>query len=142
LGATAFLLAPAMNAWTVQPRTDTLYTNPAFQRLCDAVRERTGKDELIVFWNPRVLALATDRRSSAYPGDLDAYANSSPDGVARYLERVKPQFIILDGEKPESKGELSTVIERTPQRFDTVYRNERFRLMRYTNGTINQVISK
>ncbi len=71
--AAALLFAPAANAVLVRPDpNDTLMTAPAFDQLCSVIRSQSDKKALVIFWNPRVLALSTAR-----PGYLLSHFSNS-----------------------------------------------------------------
>ena len=129
------LLAPMLGLAAIRPNTDTLITDPSFKELAEYVRANAAPHDLIVFWNARVLALASDRPSSAYPSASPIYRDSSPDKVLSYLDRIHPAYVVLDGGFPQDERYLAEAIVKAPARFDTVYQNARFRLMRYQPGT-------
>jgi hypothetical protein len=53
------------------------------------------------------------------------------DAVLRYLDRVRPAYVVLDGGCASDDRRLAEATEMAPERFPIVYRNERFRVMRY-----------
>jgi hypothetical protein len=125
------LVAPMLSLAAIRPNPDTLITDPSFNELAGYVRTHAASNDLIVFWNARVLALAADRPSSAYPSASVIYRDSSPEKVLSYLDRVRPAYVVLDGGFPQDEEYLAEAIAKAPARFDTVYQNARFRLMRY-----------
>jgi hypothetical protein len=125
------LVTPLLSVAAIRPNSDTLYTDPNFQHLAGYVRTNTAPRDLIVFWNARVLGLAADRLSSAYPSASPIYEASSPEKVLRYLDRVRPAYVVLDGGLPQDERYLAEAIAIAPGNFSTVYQNARFRLMRY-----------
>jgi hypothetical protein len=128
------LVAPVLSLAAIRPDPNTLFTDPSFKQLAGYVRVNAGPRDLIVFWNARVLALAADRPSSAYPSASMIYRDSSPEKVLSYLDRVRPVYVALDGGFPQDEQYLAEAIAKAPARFDTVYQNARFRLMRYQPG--------
>jgi Dolichyl-phosphate-mannose-protein mannosyltransferase len=125
------LVALVLSLAAVRPNPDTLITEPSFERLAGYLRANAAMHDLTVFWNARVLALAADRPSSAYPSASPIYQNSSPDKVLSYLNRIRPGYVVLDGGFPQDEQYLAEAVAKAPARFDTVYQNARFRLMRY-----------
>ena len=125
------LVAPLLSVAAIRPDPDTLYTDPDFQQLAGYVRTNTAPRDLLVFWNARVLGLAADRPSSAYPSASVIYQDSSPQKVLRYLDRVRPAYVVLDGGFPQDERYLAEAIAIAPGNFSTIYQNARFRLMRY-----------
>ncbi|MGA7241504.1 MAG: glycosyltransferase family 39 protein [Bryobacteraceae bacterium] len=132
------LAAPLLSVAAIRPNPDTLITDPNFTQLVGYVRANAAPRDLIVFWNARVLGLAADRPSSAYPSASPIYEDSSPEKVLRYLDRVRPSYVVLDGGFPQDERYLAEAIAMAPARFNTVYQNARFRLMQYqANASAN-----
>jgi Dolichyl-phosphate-mannose-protein mannosyltransferase len=125
------LVGPVLSSAAIRPNPDTLYTDPDFQQLAGYIKTNTAPRDLIVFWNARVLGLAASRPSSAYPSASPIYQDSSPEKVLRYLDRVRPAYIVLDGGFPQDERYLVEATAAAPGNFSTVYQNARFRLMRY-----------
>lgn len=125
------LVAPVLSLAAVRPDPDTLFTDPSFKKLAGYIQANAAPQDLIVFWNARVLALAADRPSSVYPSAPPIYQDSSPEKVLRYLDRVRPAYVVLDGGFLQDERYLAEAIAKEPARFDAVYQNARFRLMRY-----------
>jgi hypothetical protein len=125
------LVAPLLSVAAIRPNPDTLYTDPDFLQLAGYVRAYAAPHDLVVFWNARVLGLAADRPSSPYPSASPIYRDSSPEKVLRYLDRVHPAYVVLDGGFPQDERYLAQAIAMAPARFSTVFQDGRFRLMRY-----------
>ena len=120
--AAVLLIAPACNLLRIRTfNQDTLIATPAFNQLCRQVSERTGAHDYVLFWSPRVLALYTGRSSSPYP-------LSDPQQVQRFLDRVQPNYIVLDKYWEGDQKYLIPVIDPQPQRYKTVFENEQFKL--------------
>jgi len=123
LGVVALLLAPAINLARIRTfNQETLIARPTFDHLCQQIGARTGAHEYLLFWNPRVLALYTNRPSSTYP-------LSNPLQVQRFLNRIQPNYIVYEKDWKEDRKFLAPVIEAQPQRYVTVYENAQFKLM-------------
>jgi hypothetical protein len=133
-GVAVLLVAPTINAVAIRHQPDTLITEPSFQSLSEYMRLHTGERELTVFWNARVLALASDRPVSSYPRVLRDNSDVTAEAVLRYLDRVRPSYVVLDDGFPADERRLAEAIALAPARFPTIYYNERFRLMRYVTG--------
>jgi hypothetical protein len=124
--AVALLFPAAANAFLMRPDPkDTLVMAPAFEQLCTVVRNQTEKNALLIFWNPRVLALSTARSASGWP------AEGKQDEITRYLGRLHPQYVITDTNDPDDRRFLIPYLSSaSPAGARTVYENSRFRLVR------------
>ena len=123
--AALLLFAPAANAALLRPdASDTLVTAPNYEALCAAVRRQAAPHALVIFWNPRVLALSTGRFASGWP------AEGQPGRMVRYLRRVRPDYIVADKSRPDDRRFLIPVLTAGPLRLATVYENDQFTLMR------------
>ncbi len=122
------LFAPAANAFLDRPDpNDTLVNAPRYEQLCAAVRAQTPQNALLIFWNPRVLALSTARSASGWP------AEGKPEDMLHYLRRVRPDYIIADKNRPDDRRFLMPVLAGDASALAVVYENDRFRLLRVTN---------
>jgi len=122
--ATLFLLAPAANAFLMHPDSkDTLVTATPYEELCAAIRRQTDPHALVIFWNPRVLALSTSRQASGWPAEGDSAE------MIHYLQRVHPNFIVADKKRLDDQRFLLPVLAASPLQLNTVYENDRFRLV-------------
>ena len=130
-GVAAVLAVPAINAVTLKPDPDSLITAPAFQDLSAYLRAHAAGSELTVFWNARVLALASDRPSSSYPRVAADGSEPTAESVLRYLDRVRPAYVVLDDGFASDERHLAEAIAMAPARFPIIHQNERFHLMRY-----------
>ena len=127
--AALVLLAPAVNAVSLHfDPNDTLVTAANYERLCGAVLDQTASDSLVIFWNPRVLALSTGRHASGWP------AAGPPQRMADYLRRVVPDYIVADKSRLEDRQYLIPVLAAAPLRMTTVYENGQFILVRVLEG--------
>ena len=118
----ALLLAPALNLAGIRSfRYDTLVETPAFQQLCDQMSTKTGPHDYVLFWSPRVLALYTDRPASAYP-------LVAPEDLQRYVDRVRPNYIVIDKQWDQDQQFLAPMTEARPQLYAPVFENDRFRV--------------
>jgi hypothetical protein len=121
-GAAALLVAPAINLARIGSiNQDSLIATPAFDQLCQQIGARTGAHDYVLFWNPRVLALYTGRPSSPYPP-------AGPPRVQRFMDRVQPNYIVLDKDWEEDRKYLAPVIDSQPERYRTIFENAQFKL--------------
>ncbi len=133
-GAIALILAPALSSAAVRPDYTTTYNDANFTSLAEAVRSHAAPQDLTIYWNARLLALAADRRASSYPsGNIaqQTWEPSSTDTVLRFLDRVRPAYVVWDGDFANDERFLAEAMARYPGRFDLVYQNPRFKLVRY-----------
>jgi hypothetical protein len=123
--AALLLFAPAANAILIRPDPhDTLVTAPTYEELCAVVRRQAAPDALVIFWNPRVFALSTGRRSSGWP------AEGTPERMIQYLRRVLPDYIVADKSRADDRRYLIPALETAPLQLVTVYENDQLMLMR------------
>jgi hypothetical protein len=138
VGAAALLLfAPAANAVLLRPDpNDTLVTAPNYEELCAVVRRQTAPDALVLFWNPRVFALSTERHSSGWP------AQGPPERMIQYLRRVLPDYIVADKGRPDDRRFLIPLLAAPQLPLATVYQNGRFILVRLLDDRNEKALSK
>ena len=138
VGAAALLLfAPAANAVLLRPDpNDTLVTAPNYEELCAVARRQTAPDALVLFWNPRVFALSTERHSSGWP------AQGPPERMIQYLRRVLPDYIVADKGRPDDRRFLIPLLAAPQLPLATVYQNGRFILVRLLDDRNEKALSK
>jgi len=105
---------------------------PTFLEASDFIRRNVDRDALVVSWNPRVLALYTDRRSVWYPETADDM------GFERYLETIRAQYVLVYLMGERDKRWLAPHVTRQRSRFAEIFRNSDFALYRYHSETANQ----
>ena len=128
VAAAALLLPAAINlAYLPSIEQDTFVARPAFEQLCKEIQKEVGPHEYILFWNPRVLALYTNRAASAYP------LADAPE-VERYLNRIRPNYVVLDKHWDDDHHYLAPVVESQPQQYVAVFENERYKLERISDA--------
>jgi hypothetical protein len=94
-----------------------------FTTTCSFIRAHLDRDALIVFWNPRVLALYTDTRSAWYPKTSDVEFD-------RYLERVAADYVLVDLANEDDRQWLGPHVAHDPARFVPIFSNADFVLYR------------
>lgn len=87
------------------------------------IRNNTDKSDVLIFGNPRVVALFTDRRAATY----DPAANSDED-LWRFPEEIGADYLIVSSFMPDDKRRLQPFVERHADRFRSVYSNRDFRV--------------
>ena len=92
-----------------------------FTATSEFIRRNLQPDALIVSWNPRVLALYTDRRSVWYP-------ETNAAELDRYLDRIAADYVLVYLAGEEDMRWLAPLIVREPERFTPVFRNVDFAL--------------
>lgn len=100
---------------------------PSFQEMCQFVVHDTPVHSRFIFWNPRVLALYTNRGAAWYIRTED------PERFLRFLKRMQASYVILYGPDRESGNWLRPLIARAPERFEQVFRNADFQVYRVTD---------
>ena len=114
---------------------------PETLEVYDWVSDNTHPDDVIVFSKWRSMTLATGRPSLAYPqpyrhGDLE------DEEIRAHFERMAPVAFVLKHTPPtpsnlfrmlshSDRGFLDGYVERHPEDFDEVLRNDEFCVLRY-----------
>ena len=125
--AAALLVAPAFNLVRIQSfHYDSLVETPDFRELCEQLRAKTGTHDYVMFWNPRVLALYTDRPASAYP-------KVPQEDLQHYVDRIQPNYIVIDRQWDEDRQYLSPMMDALPGKYVSVFENERFKIEQVVN---------
>ncbi|HEY1182613.1 MAG TPA: hypothetical protein VGE89_00415, partial [Bryobacteraceae bacterium] len=99
-------------------------------------RRQTAPDALVLFWNPRVFALSTERHSSGWP------AQGPPERMIQYLRRVLPDYIVADKGRPDDRRFLIPLLAAPQLPLATVYQNGRFILVRLLDDRNEKALSK
>lgn len=85
------------------------------------LRDNTGGDDVLVFRNPRVVALFTDRRAGTY----DPAARDDTE-LWRFPEEIGADYLIVSSFIPDDKRCLQPFVARHQDRFREVYSNQDF----------------
>lgn len=97
---------------------------PTFRSLCDYLDRETDREDLIVSWNPRVLALYTGRRAAWYP------ERSTPDELEAYLRSVHARYVLIYSGNPGDDVLRSFLKSRPAGEFVAAFVNPDFALYR------------
>jgi len=93
----------------------------------DFIGQHTIKDSIIIFRKPRVLALFTGRKSSAY------HVTEEPDRLWRYIRKIGATHIVVKHrgkDFPNDVKTLSKLVEQYREALDLAFENEEFRVYR------------
>jgi len=112
----------------VFPRPLSDMEKPSTRELFAYVKAKTPKDDSIVFFKPRVLALYTDRRSVviAVPG-------IGVDPIERMKQFSVDWVIARKFYDNEYQPELRDLVEQKPDQFFLVYENDDFQMYHFVN---------
>jgi hypothetical protein len=97
---------------------------PTFTDLRLYLANHLDSHDLLVSWNPRVLALYTGLRSAWYPETADDAA------LDAYFRRTGASYLLLYSGSPDDLTFLAPHVAREPKLFAPVYRNPNFVLYR------------
>lgn len=95
-----------------------------FNQLCQAVREDTQANDVLIYFRARALSLYTQRPASTYDyhgteQELDLYAHT-----------IHATHLVTTNAFNDDAGFLTRYVERSPSRFDLIYQNADFALYR------------
>jgi len=99
-----------------------------FLETCRYIRAKVDASALVISWNPRVLALYTDRNSAWYPH------TESDAEFANYLARVHATYVLLYAQGEKDKQWLAPHVKRQPQQFELIFENADFQFYRVRNS--------
>lgn len=95
-----------------------------FQEVAGYIRTHAGPGDVVISWNPRVVALYTGRPSAYYPNPAD------PERIGRYLIDLHAKWVLTFSRSDTDRKWLSPFVTGDAQRFDAVLRNSDFVLYR------------
>lgn len=93
---------------------------PTFVALCDFLKSGTSRGDVLVSWNPRVLALYTGRRSALYP------QTAKDEEFARKLSEIGATRLIFYRRYEGDRLWLSPFLNRHAGEIRVVYENADF----------------
>jgi 4-amino-4-deoxy-L-arabinose transferase-like glycosyltransferase len=99
-------------------------TMPESVALFDYVRTQTGPSDVFLFQKPRALALYTGKRASGHA------PSATDEQLWAYVREARITHVILCRHMPESAQVLEPWLDRHPERWQPVYRNDQFDVFR------------
>jgi 4-amino-4-deoxy-L-arabinose transferase-like glycosyltransferase len=125
----AFVLLISVPFVTAYHRTDfgLIRENtglPEFNELCQAVRERTTRQDVLIYFRARALALYTSRTASAYND------HGTDDELWQYARNVHATHLITTNAFDEDHGFLARYAETHSSNLELAYQNANFKLYR------------
>jgi len=97
---------------------------PAFLELAAYLQKQVNPDQLVISWNPRVIALYTNRRSAWYPETSDQAVFDA------YLSRTGAAYVLVHSTGEEDQRWLEPHVAKHPDRFTEIFHNADFMLYR------------
>ncbi|HKV61590.1 MAG TPA: hypothetical protein VJO16_06740, partial [Candidatus Acidoferrum sp.] len=97
---------------------------PEFNQLCQAVRERTTSQDILIYFRARALALYTSRTASAYN-----YQGTDQE-LWQYARNVHATYLITTNAFDEDHGFLAHYAETHSSSLELAYQNANFKLYR------------
>lgn len=97
---------------------------PEFNQLCQAVRERTTPQDVLIYFRARALALYTSRTASAYN------YQGTDDELWQYARNVHATYLITTNAFDEDHGFLDHYAETHSSALELAYHNANFKLYR------------
>jgi hypothetical protein len=98
---------------------------PTFLETAAFLRRATEPGSVIVSWNPRVVALYTDRRSMWYRRTRDAAL------FERILDRNGARYVVIYRNNADDTQWLAPMVEANPERYSKVFENAEFQVYEY-----------
>ena len=102
---------------------------PEFNQLCQAVRDKTGPEDPIIYIRARALSLYTGR-----PASVPNY-RGSPEELWQWAENIHAKYLLTTNAFNDDQGFLDRFLANNARRFDLVYENANFRLYRIRSFT-------
>jgi hypothetical protein len=97
---------------------------PEFKQLCQQVRERTGPEDVLIYYRARALSLYTKRKASAYN------ARGTDRELWQYSQEISATYVITSNAFHEDAGFLDRYVQNHSSSFDLIYKNAAFRMYR------------
>ncbi len=94
--------------------------NPNFRAVCDYIRQDTPRNAVLIYAQPRMLALLTERSSSAY------HQPSDDTELWEYFREISATHIIATSWIPADQSYLAGFIARGGTRLHEVFRNPEY----------------
>lgn len=103
--------------------------SPEFSQLCQAVRDQTADDDVVIYFRARALALYTRRAASAYN-----YLGTR-DELWAYARKIHATHLVITDAFDEDHGFLARIVEKDSSKLQLIYRNAHFALYRITTDS-------
>lgn len=97
---------------------------PEFAQLCQAVREHTGPDDVLIYYRARALSLYTARPASTYN------FHGTQSELMEYSQNIRATYLITTSAFHDDGGFLSQYVQSYSLNFDLIYQNPQFSLYR------------
>ena len=95
-----------------------------FNQLCQAVRDKTGPEDPIIYIRARALSLYTGR-----PAAVPNYRGSQEE-LWQWAESIHAKYLLTTNAFSDDRGFLDRFLANNARSFDLVYENENFKLYR------------
>jgi hypothetical protein len=102
--------------------------DPRFLQVCKYIENGTGRQEVIVFSKPRLLALMTDRRAAAY------HQPEMDSELWRFFEDISADYVLTSEDLRSDVTYMQAFIRRQATRIDPVFDNRAFTAALCTGG--------
>jgi hypothetical protein len=97
---------------------------PEFNQLCQAVREQTTPQDVLIYFRARALALYTSRTASAYNHQ------GTDEELWQYARNIHATYLITTNAFDEDHGFLARYAETHSSNLELAYQNANFKLYR------------
>lgn len=105
---------------------------PEFNSLCEAVRDRTAPNDVLIYFRARALALYTGRMVSSYNH------NGTEEELGHWASSIHANYVITTDAFEEDRGFLSRYVEDHPSGVELIYQNAHFKLYRISPASSGQ----
>jgi Dolichyl-phosphate-mannose-protein mannosyltransferase len=95
-----------------------------FNQLCQAVREDTRADDVLIYFRARALSLYTQRPASTYD------YHGTEQELELYANKIHATYLVTTNAFNDDVGFLTRYVERNSLRFELIYHNANFALYR------------
>jgi hypothetical protein len=106
--------------------------SPEFNKLCEAVREQTTPDDVLIYFRARALTLYTERTASAYN------FQGADDDFWNHARSINATYMITTNAFDEDHGFLARSAARHSSSLELRYENDSFKLYRILPNTVLQ----
>lgn len=100
------------------------YNSPHFAQLCQAVRQQTRAEDVVIYGRARALSLYTARRTSAYN------YNGTDAELWNWFNKTGASYLVTTTAFSKDRGFLERFVTSYGERVELTYQNAEFRLYR------------